>query len=100
MWAFLEKFFFFDFNVGFAVICTFLQISRLVQAFSQIPLKRLLIETDAPFLTPIPQQGNRNEPAFLVHTAQFMASTLKIEADAFAGQTSENAARLFNLSAK
>ena len=96
----LEKILSLGFYVGFDGNCTYPENSRLVQAFSQIPLKRLLIETDAPFLTPIPQQGNRNEPAFLVHTAQFMASTLKIEVDAFNGRTSENATRLFNLSAK
>ena len=96
----LEKILSLGFYVGFDGNCTYPENSRIVQAFSKTPLKRLLIETDTPFLTPEPLRGSRNEPAFLVHTAQFMASTLKIEADAFTGQTSENAARLFNLSAK
>lgn len=96
----LEKILSLGFYVGFDGNCTYPENSRLVQAFSKTPLKRLLIETDAPFLTPEPLRGSRNEPAFLVHTAQFIASSLKIGVDAFAGQTSENAASLFNLSAK
>ncbi len=62
-----------------------------------IPLDRIVLETDAPYLAPVPHRGKRNEPAFLVHTAQRMAEILQIPVDELAGITTNNAQSLFGL---
>lgn len=63
----------------------------------QAPLDRLLLETDSPFLTPVPMRGKRNEPAFLVHTAQKIAELKDVPYDDICKITSENAISLFKL---
>jgi TatD DNase family protein len=63
----------------------------------KIPLERMLIETDAPFLAPVPKRGKRNEPSFVTYTAQAISSLRGIELEDFGRQTSENAKELFNL---
>ena len=64
---------------------------------SRIPLESLLLETDAPFLTPVPKRGKRNEPFFVTYTAQEIAQLRGIGFQELAHQTSENAKKLFNL---
>jgi TatD DNase family protein len=66
--------------------------------FASVPLNRLLLETDAPFLTPVPFRGKVNEPAFVRHIAEFHAATRKTTIDQIAEATSMNAQTLFNLS--
>ena len=61
------------------------------------PLERMLLETDSPFLTPVPLRGKRNEPAFLIHTAQKIAEIKKISLEEISNVSSENAIALFNL---
>lgn len=65
--------------------------------FDLIPLSNLLLETDAPFLTPAPHRGKVNEPAFVRHVAEYHASRRNIELDALARATTTNATKLFNL---
>ncbi len=60
-----------------------------------VPLDRILVETDAPYLAPIPNRGKRNEPAYTAHTAAFIADFLKLDPAVFAAQTTENFHRLF-----
>jgi TatD DNase family protein len=62
-----------------------------------LQLNRMLIETDCPFLTPEPFRGRRNEPAFVVHTARFLADLCEIELSAFADQTTQNFLNFFKL---
>ena len=62
-----------------------------------IPLDRIVLETDAPYLAPVPCRGKRNEPAFLVHTAQRIADVLQMSLDDFAEVTTTNAKVLFGL---
>ena len=71
--------------------------STLKEYVASIPLERLLLETDAPYLAPVPKRGKRNEPAFLPHTASFVASCYELTDDALITKTSENARRLFAL---
>ena len=61
------------------------------------PLDRLLLETDAPFLAPVPERGKRNESAFLIHTAEKIASLKQTTLMDVARQTTSNARRLFSL---
>ncbi|HYH84558.1 MAG TPA: TatD family hydrolase, partial [Pyrinomonadaceae bacterium] len=62
-----------------------------------VPLERLLVETDCPFLAPVPLRGRRNEPAYVVETARFLAELRGIEPEEFGRVTSENFARFFGL---
>lgn len=64
---------------------------------SRIPLDRMLVETDAPFLTPVPKRGKRNEPLFVTYTVQKVANLRNIDVQEVARRTSENAKRLFRL---
>ena len=60
-----------------------------------MPADRILVETDAPYLAPLPYRGKRNEPAYVVETAKVLAETRGVSADAIARQTTENFFRLF-----
>ena len=62
-----------------------------------LPLDRIVLETDAPYLAPVPCRGKRNEPAFLVHTAQKIAEILGMDLDELAAITTSNVKQLFNL---
>ena len=62
-----------------------------------LPLDRIVLETDAPYLSPVPCRGKRNEPAFLVHTAQKIAEILQMPLEDFGELTSKNAKTLFSL---
>ena len=59
------------------------------------PLDRIVLETDAPYLTPVPFRGKRNEPAYLIHTAQKIAEIYQLPLQMISEQTSENARRMF-----
>lgn len=63
----------------------------------KLPLDRIVLETDAPYLAPVPCRGKRNEPAFLVHTAQRIAEILQISTEELALATTANAKTLFKL---
>lgn len=60
-----------------------------------VPLDRLLIETDCPYLTPVPHRGKRNEPAYVVHTGQYIAELLKMDEDELQKRINENYDNLF-----
>lgn len=62
-----------------------------------LPLDRIVLETDAPYLAPVPCRGKRNEPAFLVHTAQRIAEILQMPVEELASVTTDNVKQLFNL---
>jgi TatD DNase family protein len=73
--------------------------ARLVrEVAAAIPLDRMLVETDAPFLAPVPKRGKRNEPGFVIYTAREIALLRDISFEAVAKQTTENARALFGLS--
>jgi TatD DNase family protein len=72
----------------------------LDRTIKQIPLDRLLLETDSPFLAPVPHRGERNEPTWVEDVAQYVAGVRGIELDELARITTANAARLFRLLVK
>ena len=84
------------FYVSFSGIVTFKSAADLREIVKAVPLDRLLVETDAPYLAPIPMRGKRNEPAFVVHTAAAIAEMKGISADALAEATTANFHRLFS----
>ncbi|HMS11226.1 MAG TPA: TatD family hydrolase, partial [Pyrinomonadaceae bacterium] len=85
------------FYISFAGNVTFKKAEELREAARVVPLDRLLVETDCPFLTPVPHRGKRNEPAMVVHTAVFLAELKGVDFDVLARQTSENFSRLFGV---
>lgn len=83
--------------IGVGGIATFKQSESLRAALVHAPLDRVLLETDAPYLAPIPHRGKRNEPAFLVKTAAAFADLAGIELKDLEAITSDNCHRLFRL---
>lgn len=77
-------------------IVTFKKSTELQQAIKSFPLNRLLVETDSPYLAPIPFRGKRNEPAFCAEVAKFVANLKNIPFDEFAKITGDNFFRLFS----
>ena len=84
------------FYVSFSGIVTFKSAKNVQEAAKNTPLDRLLVETDAPYLAPAPHRGKTNEPAFVRHTAQFVASLKGISLEELAHATTENFYRLFS----
>ncbi len=78
-------------------IVTFKNAEALREAVRGAPSERLLIETDSPYLAPVPHRGKRNEPALLVHTAAALGTLLGLSAEDVGRITAENAIRLFGL---
>jgi TatD DNase family protein len=86
-----------DLYVGIAGPITFGNVEHLDEIVPLIPLHRLLIETDSPYLAPHPRRGKRNEPAFVRHVAERVAEIVDMPLDELARVTTENACRLFGI---
>jgi TatD DNase family protein len=86
-----------NFMISFAGNVTFKKADNLRDSAKMIPLERLLIETDCPYLTPIPFRGKRNEPMYVVETAKFLAEFYGIELEVLAAKTTENFHRFFQV---
>ncbi len=86
--------------ISLSGIITFKNAADLREAAKIIPLERLLIETDAPYLAPVPHRGKVNEPAFVKHTAEFLAEFYDVSFTEFAKITSDNFFKLFSKAAK
>lgn len=82
--------------VSFSGILTFKNSTELRDIAAGLPLERLLVETDAPYLAPTPYRGKRNEPSYVVETASVLAETLGVETADIWRQTTENFFHLFN----
>jgi len=85
------------FLISFAGNVTFKKAENLRDAARVVPLERLLIETDCPFLTPIPFRGKRNEPMYVVETAKFLADFYGVEVEKLANQTTQNFLDFFKI---
>ena len=83
------------FYLSFSGIVTFKKAEALREVAKSVPLDRLLVETDAPYLAPVPHRGKRNEPAYVVHTAALIAELRGLDPAALAAATTENFFRLF-----
>ena len=75
---------------------TFKSAADLREIAGRVPLARLLVETDSPWLAPVPHRGKQNEPAHVRHTAEFIAELRDISFAELADKTTENFFRLFS----
>jgi TatD DNase family protein len=85
------------FLISFAGNVTFNKAENLRESARVVPIDRLLIETDCPFLTPVPLRGRRNEPAYVVKTAEFLANLYGMELSLLASATTKNFLDFFKL---
>lgn len=86
------------FMISFSGILTFKKAQGLRETAQRVPLDRLLIETDCPYLSPIPHRGKRNEPAYVVEVAKCLAELHQVSPKEIADATSHNFAELFRVS--
>jgi TatD DNase family protein len=86
-------------HLSFSGIVTFKNAANVREAAAFAPADRILVETDAPYLAPVPHRGARNEPAFVVETLKVIAGLRGIPADELDAATTENTRRLFRLPA-
>jgi TatD DNase family protein len=82
--------------VSFSGIITFRKSEELRDIARTVPHDRLLVETDAPYLAPMPFRGKRNEPAYVAHTAAVLGETIGLDPAAVAALTTDNFFRLFS----
>lgn len=85
------------FFLGFGGMATFKNARLVREVASWCPLERMLIETDAPYLAPVPMRGKPNEPAFVAHSALFLAQLRGLSLEELGAQTSRNARELFGI---
>ena len=83
--------------ISFSGILTFRNADSLREVAKALPADRILVETDAPFLAPVPHRGQRNQPAWVAHVGSFLARLRGVDEAVLAEQTSANARRLFQL---
>jgi TatD DNase family protein len=85
------------FDISFSGIVTFKNAAELRAVAVEVPADRFMVETDAPFLAPVPHRGRRNEPAFVVSTATLIGAVRGVGLEAVAAMTLRNTVRRFNL---
>jgi len=83
------------YNISISGVVTFKNADSLRAIVKSLPLDRIHVETDAPFLAPVPMRGKKNTPAFVVHTAKFVADLKGITVEELAKVTRENALKMF-----
>lgn len=94
-WATAEAAMDLNFYVSFSGIVTFKNAKELQEVAKRMPLQRMLIETDAPYLAPMPHRGKMNQPAYVRYVAEFLAQLKEISLEVLAKQTTENFYTLF-----
>ncbi len=87
------------FYIGFTGIVTFKRADAVRDVLRRVPLDRVVVETDCPYLAPEPHRGRRNEPAYVAHVAAGVAAALGGDVEEVRAVTSDNARRLYGLSA-
>ena len=84
------------FYISFSGIVTFKNARQIQEACRYVPLDRILVETDAPYLAPVPKRGKQNEPAYVRYTAEFVAQLRGDSITSIEEATTANTYRLFN----
>jgi TatD DNase family protein len=84
-------------RISFAGMLTYKNAQALRDVAAKMPLERVLVETDCPYLAPVPHRGQRNEPAYVVHTAAVLAQTLGVPLGVLAENATRNARQLFGI---
>lgn len=98
-WDMAKKALDLGFYISFSGIVTFKNAKELQEVAKKVPLNRILVETDAPYLTPMPHRGKPNFPKYTRYTAEFLAQLRGVELDQLAQQTTDNFFRLFTKAA-
>ena len=83
------------FYISLSGIVTFKNANKLRETIKNIPLERLIVETDSPYLSPEPMRGKRNEPSHVVHTAKYLANFYNVDEDEFFALTTNNFFEIF-----
>ena len=83
------------FYISFSGIVTFKNAKELQETARQVPLERMLIETDAPYLAPVPHRGKRNDPSYVIHVAEKIAELKGVSLETIANHSTENFYNLF-----
>ena len=87
-----------NFYISVSGIITFKKSIELAQTVSSIPIEKLLVETDSPYLTPLPYRGKDNEPSYIIHTVEKLSQIKKLSNESIMVNTTNNFMKLFNLS--
>ena len=85
-----------NFFIGINGVVTF-KNSSLPQVLKYCPIEKVLLETDAPYLSPVPNRGKRNEPAYLIHIVRKLSEIYGISEEEVSKRTSENSIKLFSI---
>jgi TatD DNase family protein len=96
-WIAAERYLALGLYLSFSGVLTFRNAEQVRDAAARAPLDRILVETDCPFLAPIPHRGKRNEPAYVAHTAQALAALRGLPASELAHATTANARKVLRL---
>jgi TatD DNase family protein len=96
-WAQAKRALDMGFVISFAGNVTFPKAQQIRDAALEVPLDRMLIETDAPFLAPVPHRGKRNEPAFVIETARKLGELRGLSGEEVGEQTTRNFYKFFKL---
>jgi TatD DNase family protein len=94
-WAMAQAAMALNFHISFSGIVTFRTATELQEVALKMPLERMLVETDCPYLAPVPHRGRPNQPAYVRHTAEFVAALRGEPFETIAVATTENYRRLF-----
>lgn len=99
-WDFAQQVLDLDFYLSFSGIVTFKSAKQIQEVTKRAPLDRILIETDAPYLAPVPYRGKTNEPAYVRHTAEYIAELRGMSLEAVAEATTNNFFQLFKAASR
>jgi TatD DNase family protein len=96
-WETAQKAMDLNFYISFSGIVTFKNAKEVQEVATQVPLERLLVETDSPYLTPVPYRGKPNQPGYTRYVAEFIAELKGVSYEQVAEQTTTNFFNLFNI---
>lgn len=95
-WETAQKAMDLNFLISFSGIVTFKNAKDLQKVAKEVPLEQMLVETDSPYLAPVPFRGKTNQPAYVRHVAEFIAELKEVDFEVIAEQTTKNYYNLFN----